>query len=227
MTSKQTSFIKFIAPLAQQGQRETGVLASVTIAQAILESGWGESGLTKAANNLFGMKGAYNGATILYPTYEEVNGQRVPRKCNFKVYPSLLASVQDHAGLFVRNSRYHNLLGETNYKTACELIQQDGYATASNYATSLIGLIEDYGLAKYDITDPAEPTFYEFNSGWLTEGDKNDFEQLAADMGLKDCKMEERTMYCFVSCPVTNGDAKSFVSKADSLLLKNYEVKEI
>lgn len=227
MTKKQTAFIEDLAPLAQQGQKETGVLASLTLAQAILESGWGESGLTKAANNLFGMKGSYNGATILYPTREEVNGQSVWTKANFKVYKTRLESVQDHAGLFVRNSRYHNLLGVTDYRKACELVQQDGYATASNYATVLIGIIEDYGLAKYDEVTPISPVYYVFKSGLVTEGDKRDFEQYAVDMELEGCTVREVTMYEFTSCPVTKGDANSFVSKADSLLLKNYEAKEI
>lgn len=69
-TNSQQEFLNKIVPDAQKLQREHGVLTSVTIAQAILESGWGKSGLTQQANNLFGIKGSYEGESITMNTKE-------------------------------------------------------------------------------------------------------------------------------------------------------------
>ena len=122
------------------------MLASLTIAQAILESGWGKSALATKGNNLFGMKGAGG----KYKTFEYINGKRVDIVDSFKVYPDWETSVIDHGNLFLRASRYQNLISERDYKEACRKVQADGYATAPNYAESLINIIEQYKLYQYD-----------------------------------------------------------------------------
>lgn len=127
--------------------KRTKILASLTIAQAILESGWGTSALARKSNNLFGIKG--KGAN--YKTFEYINGKRVDIVDSFKVYPDWETSVIDHSNLFLRLSRYQNLIGETDYKTACKKVYEDGYATAPNYPEALINIIESYNLQKYDI----------------------------------------------------------------------------
>ena len=78
--------------------KTTKILASLTIAQAILESGWGLSGLTKRSNNLFGIKGK----GVASKTFEYINGKRVDITDNFKAYPDWETSVADHSGLFLR-----------------------------------------------------------------------------------------------------------------------------
>lgn len=126
--------------------KRTKILASLTIAQAILESGWGTSALARNSNNLFGMKG--KGAK--YKTFEYINGKRVDIVDSFKVYPDWETSVADHSALFLNAPRYHNLIGETDYKIACQKVFKDGYATGINYDKSLINIIEQYKLYQYD-----------------------------------------------------------------------------
>lgn len=126
--------------------KRTKILASLTIAQAILESGWGTSALARNSNNLFGIKGKGES----YKTFEYINGKRVDIVDSFKVYPDWETSVIDHSNLFLRLSRYQNLIGERDYKTACKKVYEDGYATAPNYSSALINLIEQYKLYQYD-----------------------------------------------------------------------------
>ncbi|GMA48675.1 hypothetical protein GCM10025857_39850 [Alicyclobacillus contaminans] len=76
-------------------------------------------------------------------------------QAKFRAYASLGDSIQDHGQFLLANSRYHNLVG-ADWRTACQLIQQDGYATAPNYAQTLISIIEQYKLYQYD-TQPVQP----------------------------------------------------------------------
>lgn len=150
--NKQQAFIQKISRGAVEGMRKYGILPSVTMAQAILESGWGESGLTKASNNLFGIKAgsSWSGDVVNYPTKEYVNGQYIDVTADFRAYDSLDASMEDHGAFLAGMSRYANIVGVKDYKAVCQLLQKDGYATAPNYAVSLIDLIEQYDLAAYD-----------------------------------------------------------------------------
>ena len=144
-------FIKKIGILANQNMRKTKILASLTIAQAILESNWGQSGLTLRANNLFGIKGEYNGQYEIAKTSEYYNGEWVTVDAKFRKYPSWTESIQDHSEL-LQKPRYQNLIGVTDYTLACKLIREDGYATDPEYTNKLISIIEYYGLTKYDIS---------------------------------------------------------------------------
>ena len=150
--SKQTDFIMQISRGAVEGMRKYGILPSVTMAQAILESGWGESGLTKQSNNLFGIKagGSWSGDVVRYPTKEYVNGQYIDVTADFRAYDSLDASMEDHGAFLAGLSRYANIIGVKDFREVCRLLQEDGYATAPNYADSLISIIGQYGLAAYD-----------------------------------------------------------------------------
>ena len=145
-TEQQKEFLSRIIPLAKADMKKTKILASLTIAQAILESGWGTSALARKSNNLFGIKG--NGKN--YKTFEYINGKRVDIVDSFKVYPDWETSVTDHSGLFLRLSRYQNLIGERDYKKACRKVYEDGYATAPNYTEALIKIIEQYKLYEHD-----------------------------------------------------------------------------
>lgn len=153
--AQQQEFLNKIVPLAQADMKSSGILASLTIAQAILESGWGLSGLTVKSNNLFGIKGKGTSSQ----TFEYINGERVDCSAEFKAYPSWASSVADHSALFNRLARYTNLRGCKDYKTACKNVQADGYATAPTYADSLIKLIEQYGLSQYDGALAPTPKF--------------------------------------------------------------------
>lgn len=144
-----SQFIAKLAPLAVAEQRRTGVLASITIAQAILESGWGGAA---PGNNLFGIKGTGQERT----TKEYVNGHFITVTDGFRVYDSWEGSIIDHSNFLVQNSRYR-LAGffersaAFDYVGAARALQAAGYATDPQYASKLISIIESNDLHKYDV----------------------------------------------------------------------------
>lgn len=148
--AKSQAFIQSVAQGAINGWHTYQVLPSVTVAQAILESGWGSSYLSTAAHNLFGIKGSYNGNSIRLQTREVYNGQSVYIYDNFRAYANNDQSVEDHGAFLNQNSRYHNLLGDTSYVSVANKLRADGYATDPNYAIALINLVQTYGLDRLD-----------------------------------------------------------------------------
>lgn len=144
----QTEFINLVEPGAVRGWTDKKILPSVSIAQAILESGWGRYA---PGNNLFGIKAnGWNGQTQLLSTHEYIGGKYVAVKATFRAYASWADSIADHAAFLSVNKRYANLIGCTDYKRVCQMLQADGYATSPTYAQSLIALIEQYKLYQYD-----------------------------------------------------------------------------
>lgn len=137
--------------------KQSGILASLTAAQAFIESNHGNSGLTQKANNLFGMKGSYNGSFVTMKTKEYVNGKYITVDASFRKYPDWASSIKDHSDLFLRLDRYKNLRGCKDYKTACQNVQKDRYATSPSYASTLIRTIEKYKLYEWDAAEPSQP----------------------------------------------------------------------
>lgn len=155
MTLSQQQFIQSIASDAQDLQKEEKILTSVTLAQAILESNWGKSGLSTTGNNLFGIKGSYNGESVSMGTQEFSGGKAYHTQADFRKYPDKKASLVDHAQLFVNgvsgnSNLYAAVIGEKDYKKAAYAIQDAGYATDPAYAEKLISTIEKYDLNNYD-----------------------------------------------------------------------------
>ena len=144
----QQEFIDSIKDGAIECYKKYHVLPSLTIAQAILESGWGKSAI---GNNLFGIKAGSNwtGKTQTVGTSEYGSGGYYHINATFRDYDSIDDSIEDHAKLLT-NSRYDSVRAATNYKTACQEVQKDGYATSPTYANSLIKLIEQYNLDQWD-----------------------------------------------------------------------------
>ncbi|MEI7027920.1 glycoside hydrolase family 73 protein [Paenibacillus sp. y28] len=147
MTTAQ-SFINSIAPYAITEQIRTGVLASITISQAALESGWGASA---PGNNLFGIKGTGQEQT----TQEYINGSFVTVTAGFRVYDSWIGSIIDHSDFLVNNPRYEKAgffarCAELDYAGAAQALQDAGYATDPSYANKLIAIVENYKLDEYD-----------------------------------------------------------------------------
>lgn len=157
MAYNARQFLDIIKPMVIADMKKTGILASLTAAQALIESSKGNSGLTVKANNLFGIKGSYNGQSVKMLTTEYIGG--IPQKvyADFRKYPSWQESISDHSGLFLRAQRYANLRGCKDYKTACRNVQADGYATSPTYADTLIKTIETYQLYTWDGIE-AKPT---------------------------------------------------------------------
>jgi hypothetical protein len=153
ITTKQKQFIERVGQLATADMRASGVLASLTIAQAILESGWGESGLATKANALFGIKAgtSWKGKVYSAKTKECYDGETFEDiTATFRAYDSWEESIKDHSALLTGLARYKAVIGEKDYKRACIAIKAAGYATDPAYSEKLIKIIETYGLNKYD-----------------------------------------------------------------------------
>lgn len=161
-------FIGKLAPLAIEDMRRTGVPASLTIAQGILESNNGNSTLAKQANNLFGMKGKGPAGSIRLPTKEYKNGEWITIHTDFRKYNNWAESVTDHSNLFLNGvswnkDLYRGVIGVDGV-TASREVAKAGYATDPNYAQKLINLITEHQLIKYDFIAK-----YEDNSGIIAQ----------------------------------------------------------
>ncbi len=145
-------FIKKIGKAAKSYYKKYKILPSLTIAQAILESGWGQSKLALECHNYFGMKWI-EGCGCKYKTYETCeqrpDGTYYKILAKFRKYSSLKKGIRGYYE-FLQYDRYKNLLGVNNYKKACELIRLDGWATSLDYTKNLISIIEYNNLQKYD-----------------------------------------------------------------------------
>lgn len=148
--AKSQQFIESVAQGAIDGWNQYKVLPSITVAQAILESGWGTSTLATKAHNLFGIKGSYNGNSVTMPTREVYGGRSYYINDNFRAYANNSESITDHGNFLYSNSRYQNLLGDTNYVSVAQKLHADGYATDPSYANSLINLVKTYNLTQLD-----------------------------------------------------------------------------
>lgn len=149
ISKEHLDFINSIKDGAVASYNEYGVLPSVTIAQAILESGWGQSSI---GNNIFGIKAGDNwtGKVQNVPTYEQnPDGSSYQIYANFRDYDSIADSIKDHGKLFTQDF-YQPVIDATNYVDACRAVKNCGYATAVDYADSLINVIESYGLNQWD-----------------------------------------------------------------------------
>ncbi|WP_240421679.1 glycoside hydrolase family 73 protein [Paenibacillus periandrae] len=151
---KAQDFIAIIAPMAQSEQRRTGVLASITIAQGAIESGWGTAA---PGNNLFGIKGSGQ----LQATQEFINDQWINTVAGFRVYSSWEGSVIDHSQFLVENGRYaragfFNCCSQLDYVGAARCLQNAGYATDPNYAAKLVQIIQSNNLDRFDILETKE-----------------------------------------------------------------------
>lgn len=163
LTAAQKAFLDSIHDGAISTWKQYGVLPSLTAAQAIIESGWGQSSLASQYHNLFGIKGSYNGHSVTLPTREVYGGQSVIINDAFRAYDNNSQSVQDHGYFLVANSRYHNLLWKTNYRDVTYLIRADGYATDPSYTTTLNSVIERYGLTAWD------QEAFDVNTGYIDD----------------------------------------------------------
>lgn len=148
-------FIQQISSYAKELKEDYGILPSITIGQAILESNWGQSVLASEYKNLFGVKAYESQKKVSLETKEYINEEWIVIQGDFKVYDSWEESMYDHTQLFLNgvdwNPRlYENVVLATNYKEAAYALQEAGYATDPAYAQKVIDVIESHDLAKYD-----------------------------------------------------------------------------
>ena len=163
-TLSQSAFIALVGKKARADMKKTGILASVTTAQAILESGYGTTSLAMEAHNLFGMKAtlsgntwksAWDGKTFDKETQEYYSGRWVTITATFRAYDSIEESIADHSA-YLRGAkngsalRYRGVIGNKDYTATLRLIKNGGYATDPNYVSKLVSIIKRYNLTKYD-----------------------------------------------------------------------------
>lgn len=146
-------FITQIAKYVQKYAKSYGILVhSPIIAQAILESGWGESKLSAKYYNYFGLKCGtkWTGKSVNMTTQEEYQpGTLTTIKDNFRVYDNMEEGVKGYFE-FIQLTRYQNLKGITDPKKYLETIKADGYATSSTYVENTYRIVEQYNLTQYD-----------------------------------------------------------------------------
>jgi flagellum-specific peptidoglycan hydrolase FlgJ len=156
--SAQQAFINEVVPGAVATQRRYGVPAAVTIAQAIDESGWGQSVLASQDNNLFGIKGTGPAGSDSLPTQEYENGQWVTTTAPFRVYHTFAESINDHGELLATSGYYTQAMAERNDPDSFAEALTGVYATNPEYGTDLIQLMQQYDLYRYDVPASAPST---------------------------------------------------------------------
>lgn len=147
--SKEQSFFEKYAPLAMEQQQKYGIPASVTLAQAALESGWGESQLTREDKNFFGIHAVPAWIKRGDPVAVYNDGGRVP----FTKHADARESFEYHSKFLLLNSRQYGScysLSPTDSEGWAKGIARGGYAQDGSYYTKLSGCIEKYDLKKYD-----------------------------------------------------------------------------
>ena len=149
-TKSQQAFINQIAPGALAAQQRFGVPASVTIAQAIDESGWGTSQLAASDYNLFGIKGSGPAGSVTFPTQEFENGQWVTIDAQFRVYHNVSESISDHAELLATSGYYTRAMADRAVPDAFANDLTGVYATDPEYGANLIALMRLYNLYRFD-----------------------------------------------------------------------------
>lgn len=129
--------------IALEQERLYGIPAPITLAQGILESGAGKSGLATNANNHFGIKAVGGWSGKVYLAWDDET-----KKSRFRVYSSASASFEDHSKVLKNSARYQALFSYSvyDYRSWAYGLQKAGYASASEYAKALIGYIEAYQL---------------------------------------------------------------------------------
>ena len=146
-------FIEAIASAVNKYRGDYGIcIASPIIAQAILESNWGNSRLSAEYHNYFGLKcgSKWTGKSVNMSTKEEYQpGVLTDIKDNFRVFDSLDDGVKGYFE-FIQLTRYQNLRGIIDARKYLETIKADGYATSSTYVENNMKLVEQYNLTKYD-----------------------------------------------------------------------------
>jgi flagellum-specific peptidoglycan hydrolase FlgJ len=154
----QQAFISEVAPGALAAQREYGVPAAVTIAQAIDESGWGQSQLALQDKNLFGIKGTGPAGTVLLPTQEFEGGEWMTVNAPFRVYSSVAQSITDHTLLLATSSSYKPAMANRLSPDTFANDLTGVYATDPSYGSTLIRLMRSYNLYRFDARTASAPT---------------------------------------------------------------------
>jgi flagellum-specific peptidoglycan hydrolase FlgJ len=146
-------FVRSVAEGASFSDWSLGVPASITLAQAILESDWGRSA---PGNNLFGLKGVGPAGMTRRRVVEYHNGRRRVRTAAFRAYHDPIGSLLDHAKILAESRHYARARGAAEDPAAYAAALQGTYATDPRYASKLVALIDRYALDRFD-WNPGSP----------------------------------------------------------------------
>ena len=166
--------VSVIGELCREDMKKSGILASISAAQFILESGYGKSELGQNANNMFGMKKSLSGNTWTGSTWDgtsvytkktqeqNADGSYETITADFRKYSCVEDSVADHSAYLLgakngRSLRYKGIKGMTDYKKVAQLIKDGGYATSLTYVDKLCSIIEKWNLTQYDVLETPAP----------------------------------------------------------------------
>lgn len=211
----ESEWIKKVGLLYTKDEEKHGILACVSLAQAILESGYGKEDLAVIGNNLHGMKSRLSGNTWPGTTWdgsstytkkspEVVNGVQEMVASSFRCYDCIEDSISDHAMYLLgaangTQQRYKGLQGEKDYEKAIAVIKKGGYATDPQYASKIINIIKKWDLECYNagteetVTEPKEETYLiKTTCDWLNirKGPGKDYEitgSIREPKGAKKC----------------------------------------
>ncbi len=162
----EDAVLEKIAPIFMYNAKHSGILASVSMAQFIVESGWGQSDLAVSANNVFGMKtelseNTWQGSTWDGRVYTKQTGEQLPNgmyitiTADFRQYDTINDCVEDHSAYLLNAKtddglRYAGIRNCSDFAKAVSIINDGGYATSHSYEEKLLNAIENYDLLKYD-----------------------------------------------------------------------------
>lgn len=172
----EAAAVAVIGSLCREDMKNSGILASVSAAQFILESGYGKSELGQNANNCFGMKkslsgnnwsgSSWDGTSIYTKETKEQNsdGTYETITADFRKYSCVEDSVADHSAYLLgakkgKTLRYKGIKGMTDYKAVAQVVKNGGYATSLTYVEKLCNIIEKWDLTRYDVvaTEESKP----------------------------------------------------------------------
>ena len=226
MNEKQINFINKIAPMAKADwEKNHIVIPSITISQAIQESGWATSILAVKANNLFGIKATKDWTG---PTFDKASGEYTPggagyvKVSTFRVYDTWAGGIEDHSK-FLSRPHYAGVIGQTDFCLAAHALKMGGYATGPYYSQHIAKNILDYKLYKYDPIQPNWDNIYRVQTNCFKE-QKNAEAEVAklAMLGYKACMIkDEKTGLIFVQVGAYRARDK-VLEVACNLILQGY-----
>ncbi|HAG02131.1 MAG TPA: flagellar assembly peptidoglycan hydrolase FlgJ, partial [Leclercia adecarboxylata] len=148
LTGDSKDFLAQLSLPARLASQQSGVPHHLILAQAALESGWGQRQIRRENGepsfNIFGVKatGSWKGPTTEITTTEYENGEAKKIKAKFRVYSSYLEALSDYVGVLSRNPRYAAVTQAATAEQGAQALQQAGYATDPQYARKLTSMIQ-------------------------------------------------------------------------------------
>lgn len=217
------TFVKNCVPLAQECEEKYKLLSSLTLAQAIVETGYndekGDSSLSELAinaNNLFGIKATADWTGEIYTKQtQEWDGEKyITITANFRKYPTMRACFEDRALKLTTMDRYKNLVGCYDIELAAKYIQQDGWATSPTYTDTLLDRVKKYDLTQYDL-HKKEVKSMKLKIGFASSGDIWTIKNKLKELSITD--YTENDGYIITNISLTSGDVATIQELCESL----------